>query len=148
MNKVSEYVEDLKTEGKLEYEDYLNLRDLADNMEIELEDIKIKCPPAFIGDTVWYVDKWSKEKYQGKVSMLQGKSDGTWKMRVTYSILVNRIKNGPTQEWKHTVDLPWNNEVKDVVLFMGKNAEEKAEKKVRELREEQIKIIRGENKNE
>ena len=39
--------------------------------------------PVAIGDTVFFISPWRMEVERGKVSMLQQKADGTWKMRIT-----------------------------------------------------------------
>ncbi len=39
--------------------------------------------PVAIGDTVFFISPWRLEVERGKVSMLQQKADGTWKMRIT-----------------------------------------------------------------
>lgn len=42
--------------------------------------------PVKVGDTVWFFDS-DRILKEGKISMLQCKSDGNWKMRITYNLV-------------------------------------------------------------
>lgn len=42
--------------------------------------------PCKVGDTVWFFDS-DRILKEGKISMLQCKSDGNWKMRITYNLV-------------------------------------------------------------
>lgn len=42
MSKLSEYIDKMNANGQLEYSDYSNLRDMADDLEIEKEEYKLK----------------------------------------------------------------------------------------------------------
>lgn len=42
--------------------------------------------PVKVGDTVWFFDS-DRVLKEGKISMLQCKSDGNWKMRITYNLI-------------------------------------------------------------
>lgn len=48
--------------------------------------------PCKVGDTVWFFDSGRILK-EGKISMLQCKSDGNWKMRITHNLTYSQCKS-------------------------------------------------------
>ena len=59
---------------------------LKENAELTARLDKAVILPCKVGDTVWFFDS-DRILKEGKISMLQCKSDGNWKMRITYSLV-------------------------------------------------------------
>lgn len=77
--------------------------------------------PVYIGQPVWTVTTWwdnNVEIREGKVSMIQQKSDKSWKFRVTINSSVT----------DYTLD-----EVGKYIFFSEKSAQEEADRREREL---------------
>lgn len=73
-------------------------------------------PPCKVGDTVWLAFSWfDSEVVKGKISMLQQKADGSWKIRVSDSV---GVKDFPITE------------IGNVIFF----TKEEAENKLKEYR--------------
>lgn len=58
----------------------------AENAELRARLDKAIELPVKVGDTVWFFDS-DRVLKEGKISMLQCKSDGNWKMRITYNLI-------------------------------------------------------------
>ena len=77
--------------------------------------------PVYIGQPVWTVTTWwdnNVEIREGKVSMIQQKSDKSWKFRVTINSSVT----------DYTLD-----EVGKYIFFSEKSVQEEADRREREL---------------
>lgn len=57
----------------------------AENAELKARLEKAVELPCKVGDTVWFFD-YDNTLKEGKISMLQCKADGKWKMRISYEL--------------------------------------------------------------
>lgn len=64
----------------------------ADNAELRARLENAVALPCKVGDTVWFFDSGRILK-EGKISMLQCKSDGNWKMRITHNLTYSQCKS-------------------------------------------------------
>lgn len=63
--KLSEYIDEMNVNGQLDYADYNNLRDMADELEAENASLNARLDravilPCKVGDTVWCIRAYGK----------------------------------------------------------------------------------------
>lgn len=95
MSKIKEYFQSLVKTGTIPQEpsnyDAETLKIYIDHLESENAALRERLEkavelPCKVGDTVWFFDS-DRILKKGKISMLQCKSDGNWKMRITYNLV-------------------------------------------------------------